>query len=78
MLTNIVKPLSDLKAELHTTSKANEHIPAPNTFYAFCVDHLKMQVAFGAFGHMQNQTVLRFNNSSGKVLSTENTGVTKS
>lgn len=34
--------------------------------------------AFDPFGHMQNQTVLRFNNSSGRVLSTENTGVTRS
>lgn len=74
MCSNVVKPLSDLKADLHKPSKANERIPAPNTFLcALCQITLKCKyAAFGAFVHVQNQTVLRFYNSSGKALRTEN------
>jgi len=51
----------------------------PILFKHFVLITLKCKyVVFGAFAHMQNQNVLRFNNSSGKALSIENTGVTRS
>lgn len=58
MCSNVVKPLSELKANLHAPSKANEHIPAPNAFLcALCQITLKCKyAAFGAFVHVQNQT----------------------
>lgn len=52
----------------------------PILFMYFVLITLKCKyVAFGAFGHMQNQTVLRFIITlQAKSLSTENTGVTRS
>lgn len=66
---------------MHTSSKANEHSPAPNTFCVFCVDHFKMQICsiccLWPYAK-PDCTELYYNNSPGKVLSTENTGVTRS